>query len=71
MDTTVESRLSTALLVVVAILLPAGGAMADWNSMNGAMTGNAHWYGSGVAWLPVSAIVLVGAVLFAILRRKR
>ncbi len=71
MGTTIKSRLSTAFLIVVAILVPVGGAMADATPMNGGMMGNGHWYGTSGVWLPVLAIVVVGAVLFALLRRRR
>lgn len=71
MNTTLASRLSTALIAVVATLLPVGGAMADRTAMNGGMMGNGNWYGTGAVWLPVLAIVIVGAVLFAVLRRKQ
>ena len=39
--------------------------------MDGGTMGNGHWYGTGGVWLPVLAIVVVGAVLFAVLRRKQ
>lgn len=71
MDTTIRSRLSTSLRVVVAKMLPVSGAMADGAPMNGGMMGSGHWYGTGGVWLPVLAIVVVGAVLFAVLRRKQ
>ena len=71
MDTTIKSRLSDTLLVAAAALLPVGGAMADGTNMNGGMMGNGNWYGTGGGWLPVLAIVVVGAVLFAVLRRKQ
>ena len=71
MDATIKSRLFTTLLVAAAALLPVGGAMADGTNMNGGMMGNGHWYGTGGVWLPVLAIVVVGAVLFAVLRRKQ
>lgn len=71
MDTTTNSRLSSALLVVAATLLPVGTAMAQGTMMNNGAMGNGHWYGSGGVWLPVLAIAVVGAVLFAVLRRKQ
>jgi hypothetical protein len=71
MDTRIKSRISTALPVIVAMLLPVGRAMADGTPMNGGMMDNGHWYGTGGVWLPVLAIVVVGAALFAVLRRKQ
>lgn len=71
MDATIRSRLSAALLVTAAALLPAGAVMAQGGPTGGQMMGNGHWYGTGGVWLPVFAIVVVGAVLFAVLRRKQ
>ena len=70
MDTIIRSRLSTAVLTVAAILLPVGGAIAQGGMMDGGSMGTGHWYGSGGVWLPALAIVVVGAVLFAVLRRQ-
>jgi hypothetical protein len=53
------------------MLLPVGRVMADGTPMNGGMMDNGHWYGTGGVWLPVLAIVVVGAALFAVLRRKQ
>ena len=53
------------------MLMPVGAAMAQGTMMGGGEMGTAHWYGSSGAWLPLFAIVVVGAVLFAVLRRKR
>lgn len=71
MDTITRSRLSTAVLTVAAVLLPVGAAIAQGGMMDGGGMGNGHWYGTGGVWLPVLAIVVVGAVLFAVLRRKQ
>ncbi|MCJ7452213.1 MAG: hypothetical protein MUO39_07025 [Steroidobacteraceae bacterium] len=71
MNTTIKPRLTTALLVFATVLLPVGDAIADWAPMNGGMMGNGNWYGNGGVWLPVLAIVVVGAVLFAVLRRRQ
>ena len=71
MDTITRSRLSTAVLTVAAMLLPVGAAIAQEGMMDGGRMGNGHWYGTGGVWLPVLAIVVVGAVLFAVLRRKQ
>jgi hypothetical protein len=71
MDTITRSRLSTAVLTFAAMLLPVGAAIAQGGMMDGGTMGNGHWYGTGGVWLPVLAIVVVGAVLFAVLRRKQ
>jgi hypothetical protein len=71
MNTTIRPRLTTALLVAAAVMLPVGDAIADWAPMNGGMMGNGNWYGTGGVWLPVLTIVVVGAVLFAVLRRRQ
>ena len=71
MDTITRSRLSTAVLTVAAVLLPVGAAIAQGGMMDGGRMGNGHWYGTGGVWLPVLAVVVVGAVLFAVLRRKQ
>ena len=72
MDYAIKPRLSTALLVVAGMLLPVGAAMAQGGPTGGEMMGNGHWYGyGGGAWLPVLVVVLVGAVVFAVLRRRQ
>ena len=71
MDATIRPRLSSARLIVPVMLMPVGAAMAQGTMMGGGEMGTAHWYGSNGAWLPLFAIVVVGAVLFAVLRRKR
>lgn len=72
MDTTIKSLRTNALLVAAAVLLPVGPAAAQGGPTGGGMMGNGHWYGTGGGvWLPVLAIVVVGAVLFAVLRRKQ
>ena len=71
MDTITRSRLSTAVLTVAALLLPVGAAIAQGGMMDGGRMANEHWYGTGGVWLPVLAIVVVGAVLFSVLRRKQ
>jgi hypothetical protein len=70
MDAIIRSRLASARLIVPAILLPFGAAMAQGTMMGGGEMGAGHWYGSSGVWLPVFAIAVVGAVLFAVLRRK-
>jgi hypothetical protein len=71
MDKITSSRFSTAVFTVTAVLLPVGAAIAQGGMMDGGGMGNGHWYGSGGVWLPALAIVVVGAVLFAVLRRKQ
>ena len=72
MDTLIKTRLSSALLFVAAMVLPVGAAMAQGTMMDNGTMGNGHWYGNGGGvWLPVLAIVVVGAVLFAVLRRRQ
>lgn len=71
MDTITSSRLSTAVLIITAMLLPIDAAIAQGGMMDGGTMGNEHWYGTGGVWLPVLAIVVVSAVLFAVLRRKQ
>ena len=71
MDTITSSRFSTAVLIVTAMLLPVDVAIAQGAMMDGGTMGNGHWYGTGGAWLPVLAIVVMGAVLFAVVRRKQ
>ena len=70
MGSQINSVLVRTLGVVSLMLMPASGAMADWTPMNGGMMGNGHWYGNGGAWLPALAIIVLGAVLFAVFRRK-
>ena len=71
MDTITSSRLSTAVLIITAMLLPIDAAIAQGAMMDGGTMGTEHWFGTGGVWLPVLAIVVVGAVLFAVLRRKQ
>jgi hypothetical protein len=71
MDSTNKPRFSNTLLIAATSSLPVGAAMAQGGPTGGEMTGNGHWYGTGGVWLPVLAIVVVGAVLFAVLRRKQ
>jgi hypothetical protein len=70
MSTQINVALVRMLCVVSALLLPASGAMAEWPSMNGGMMGDGNWYGSGAVWLPALVIIALGAVLFAVLRKK-
>lgn len=52
------------------MLMPVGGAMADSTPMNGGMMGNGNWYSSGGVWLPALVVIVLGVVLFAVLRKK-
>ena len=70
MDTHIHSIRVRTLGVLSLLLMPVSGAMADWPSMNGGMMGNGNWYGSGDVWLPALVIIVLGAVLFAVLRKK-
>lgn len=70
MSTQINTTLLRTFGVVSLQLLPVSGAMADWPSMNGGMMGDGNWYGSGVVWLPALVIIVLGAVLFAVLRKK-
>jgi len=70
MNTNPGSRLFTSILAAAATWLPVGTAMAQETMMNDGMMENGHWYGFGV-WLPVLAVVVVGAALYAILRRRQ
>ena len=70
-DTTSKATVGTALLVVASLLMPVGAAMADGTTMGGGTMGNGNWYENSGVWLPVLAIVVVGAVLFAVLRRRQ
>jgi len=75
MNTTNERTLATLLGGVPALLAPVGAAMADNTPMGGGMMGNAstygHMYGFSSAWLIALAIVVVGVVLVAVLRKTR
>jgi uncharacterized membrane protein len=71
MDMTTRPRFATTLLIAAASLLPVGAAVAQATTTGGEMMRNEHWYGYGGGWLPALAIVVMGAVLFAVLRRKQ
>lgn len=70
MRTQIDRVLVRTLGVASLMLMPVSGAMADSTSMNGGMMGNGNWYGIGGVWLPALLIVVLGAVLYAVLRRK-
>jgi hypothetical protein len=71
MDTIIRSRFPTAVLIVTSMLLHVDVAIAQGAMMDGGTMGNGHWYGTAGVWLPVLAIIVVGAVLFAVQRRKQ
>jgi hypothetical protein len=71
MDTITRSRFPTAVLIVTSMLLHVDVAIAQGAMMDGGPMGNGHWYGTAGVWLPVLAIIVVGAVLFAVQRRKQ
>jgi len=70
MRTQIDRVLVRTLLVVPMMLIPISDAMADGTPMNGGMMGNGNWYGSGGVWLPALVIIVLGVVLFAVLRKK-
>ncbi len=70
MDPHTKNILVRTLGVAPFLMMPVSAAMADWPSMNGGMMGNGNWYGSGAVWLPALVIIALGAVLFAVLRKK-
>ncbi len=69
MNANTRSRLHTTTLVAL-IWLTAGAAAAHETVMNSGMMENGVWYGFGGIWLTVLALASVGAVLFALLRRR-
>jgi hypothetical protein len=75
MNTTPERALATLLGGTTALLAPGGAAMAADTPMGDGMMGDAgtygHMYGFSSAWLIALAIVVVGVVLVAVLRRTR
>ena len=70
MGTQINGILVRTLGVVSLMLIPVSGAMADRTPMNGGMMENGNWYGTGGVWLPALVIIVLGIVLFAVLRRK-
>jgi hypothetical protein len=70
MRTQIDRVLVRTLVLASLMLMPVSGAMADSTPMNGGMMGNGDWYGNGGVWLPALLIVLLGAVLYAVLRKK-
>lgn len=70
MRTQVTNVLAGTLGVMSMALIPVTGALADSTPMNGGMMGSGNWYGNGGVWLPALVIVVLGVVLFAVLRKK-
>jgi len=70
MYTQINGVLVRTLGVASMMLTMVSGAMADGTPMNGGMMGNGTWYGGGGAWLPAMVIIVLGVVLFAVLRKK-
>jgi hypothetical protein len=70
MSTRINTVFVGTLGAVSLLLMPVSGALADWPSMNGGMMGDGNWYRHGSAWLPALAIIVLGVVLFAVLRKK-
>lgn len=66
----INNVLVRTLGIACLMLMPISGAMADSTPMNGGMMGNGNWYGNGGVWLPALVVIVLGAVLFAVLRRK-
>lgn len=62
--------LARTLAVASSLTLLVSSAMADMTPMNGDTMGNGHWYSTGGFWLPAFAVVVVGAVLFAVPRKR-
>lgn len=52
------------------VLMPVGVAMSDQMPMNGGMMENGNWYGTGGVWLPALAVIVLGLVLVAVLRKR-
>ena len=70
MYTNSKSRLVTAIFLTATWLLTAA-AIAQESMMNHGMMENGHWFGFGGIGLSMLAIAIVGAVLFALLRRRQ
>jgi hypothetical protein len=70
MPAKITSLLARTLGVMSMTVMTVNGAIADSTPMNGGMMGNGNWYGSGGVWLPALLIVVLGVVLFAVLRKK-
>jgi hypothetical protein len=70
MRTQIDRVLVRTLVLASLMLMPVSGAMADSTPMNGGMMGSGNWYSTGGVWLPALLIVLLGAVLYAVLRKK-
>ena len=70
MGTRINSALVRTLGLASSMLMPVGGALADSTPMNGGMMEHGNWYSSGGVWLPALVVIVLGVVLFAVLRRK-
>lgn len=70
MYTNSKSRLVAAFLLTTTWLLAAA-SIAQAAMTNNGMMENGHWFGIGGIWLSLFAIAVVGAVLFAVLRRRQ
>lgn len=76
MNTTTERTLATVLGVLPALVIPVSAALADNTPMGGGgMMGNGssygHMYGFNSAWLIALVVVVLGVVLFTVLRKRR
>jgi hypothetical protein len=70
MRTQIDRVIVRTLGIASLLLMPVSGAMADGAPMNGGMMGNGSWYGAGGAWLPVLVVIILGTVLYLVLRKK-
>ena len=70
MYTNSKSRLVAATLLTATWLLAAA-VIAQDSMMTHGMMESGPWFGLSGLWVGVSAITIVGAVLFAVLRRKQ
>ena len=75
MNTTTDRAFATVLGVVPVLLMPVSAAIADNTPMGGGMMDNGstygHMYGFDSAWLIALAVVVLGVVLVAVLRKTR
>ncbi len=70
MYTNSKLRLVTATLLTATWLLAAA-AIAQDSMMTNGMMESGPWFGITGVWVSVLAIAIVGAVLFAVLRRRQ
>jgi len=71
MSSQIGSILVRRLGVVSSLLIPIKAAIADATNVSGGMMGNEHWYGTGGVWMPALIVVVLGVVLFAVVRTKK